>query len=67
MLSQLSGSEQRTNDCISRPPPVHKSGWWDVRSMPSSTAKAAREPNGNVKVTRDGEPSVLDVSLDNNP
>ena len=67
MLSQLSGSDQRTNDCISRHPPVHKSGWWDVRSMPISTDKAAQEPNGNVKVTLDEQPSVLDVSLDNNP
>ena len=64
MLSQLSGSDQRTNDCISRPPPLHKSAWWDVRSMPSSTDKTAREPQGNVKVTRDEQPSVLDVSLD---
>ena len=67
MLSQLNGADQRTNECITRPTPVHKSGWWDVRSMPSSTTKAACKPNEDEKVTRDGEPPILDVSLDNNP
>jgi hypothetical protein len=66
MLSQLSGSEQRTNDCVSRSPPARKSGWWDVPSTPGSPAKAAREQKKDVKATRDGRPSAVDTSQDEN-
>ena len=67
MRPQLTDPHQRTCDCISRHPAVRNPGWRDVRTMLSSLTEAVREPNVNVKVTRDGQASVLGVSLDKKP
>ena len=67
MTPQLTDSDHMIRDCISRHPAVRNPGWRDVRTMLSSLTEAVPEPNGNVKVTRDGQASVLGVSLDKKP
>ena len=67
MSPQLNCPHRNTDNAISRHPAVRNLVWWDVRSMLRSQAKVAREPNGNLKVTRDRQTPALHSSLDKNP
>jgi len=64
MRLQLRGSHRRTYDAIFRHPAARNLDWRDVRSMLGALAEVVEEPNGNLKVTRNGETLVLHASLD---
>jgi hypothetical protein len=66
MKPQLSGSHRRTYDSIFRHPAARNLGWRDVRSMLGALAEVVEEPNGNLKITRNGQTLVLRPSLDKN-
>jgi len=66
MKTQLSSSHRRTYDGIFRHPAAHNLGWRDVRSMLGALADVVVEPNGNLKVTRNGQTLTLHPSLDKN-
>jgi len=66
MKSRLKGSHRRTYDAIFRHPVARNLGWPDVRSMLGALAEVLKEPNGNLKITRDGQTLVLHPSLDKN-
>ena len=66
MESQLSGSHKRTYDSIFRHPAAHNLDWRDVRSMLGALAEVVEEPNGNLKITRNGQRLVLRPSPDKN-
>jgi len=64
MKPQPSGSHRRAYDDIFRHPPPRNPGWRDGRSMLGPLARAAREPNGDLKVTRNGQTLVPHAALD---
>ena len=66
MKPQLSGSHRRAYDAIFRHPAARNLAWRDVRSMLSVLAEVVEEPNGNLKITRNGQTLVLHPSLDKN-
>jgi len=66
MKPQLSGAHRRTYDSIFRHPAARNLGRRDVRSMLGVLAEVVEEPNGNLKVTRNGQTLVLRASLDKN-
>jgi hypothetical protein len=66
MMPQLSGSHRRTYDGIFRHPAARNLGWRAVRSMLGELAEVVEEPNGNLKITRNGQTLVLHTSLDKN-
>lgn len=66
MKHQLSGSHRRTYEAIFRHPAARNLSWRDVRSMLGALGEVVEEPNGNVKVTRNGQTLVLRASLDKN-
>lgn len=47
-------------------PAVRNLAWRDARSMLRSLTEAARVPNGNLEVTRNGQTPDLHAPLDNN-
>jgi len=65
MKSRLTGSHRRAYDAIFRHPAARNLAGRDVRSMLGVLAEVVEEPNGNVKVTRSGQPEVLHASLEN--
>ena len=66
MKQQLSGSHRKTYNAIFRHPAAHNLDWRDVRSMLGELAEVVEEPNGNLKITRNGQTLVLHVSLHKN-
>lgn len=66
MKPQLSSSHRRIYDGIFRHPVARNLGWRDVRSMLGALAEVVEEPNGNLKITRNGQTLVLHASLDKN-
>ena len=66
MKPQPSGSHRRTYDGIFRHPAARNLGWRDVRSMLGELAEVVEEPNGNLKMTRNGQTLALHASLDKN-
>lgn len=66
MNGQLSGSHRSTCDAVFRHPAARNLAWGDVRSMLGSLAEAAREPNGNLKITHNGQMPAPHASLDRN-
>ena len=66
MKPQLSGAHRRTYDGIFRHPVARNLGWRDVRSMLDALAEVVEKPNGNLKITRNGQTLVLHPSLDKN-
>jgi len=66
MKPQLSGSHRRAYDAIFRHPAARNLAWKDVRSMLGVLAEVVEEPNGNLKITRNGQSLVLHASLDKN-
>jgi hypothetical protein len=59
MEEQLLGSHQRTYDAVFQHPIARNLHWRDVRAMLTALADAADEPNGNLKLTRNGHTLVL--------
>ena len=66
MNGSLSGSNRNTYDVVFRHPAARNLAWRDVRSMLGSLVEGTREPNGNLKVARNGQTLVLHASLDKN-
>jgi hypothetical protein len=57
--SPLSGSHLRTYNAIFQHPITHNLEWREVRNMLEKLCDVAEEPNGNLKVTRNGKVLVL--------
>lgn len=57
--STLSGSHLRTYNKIFQHPISHNLGWHDVHSLFRHLGQVEEEPNGNLKVTRNGQTLVL--------
>ncbi len=55
----LTGSYLRTYQTIFRHPVAHNLGWHDVHALFRHLGQVAEEPNGNLKVTRNGQVLVL--------
>lgn len=59
--STITRAHQRTYETIFRHPAAHNLEWRDVRSLLGELADVEEEPNGNLKVTRNGQTLVLHV------
>jgi len=57
--TSLSGSHLHTYLEIFRHPVSHKLAWRDVRALFAHLGQVAEEPNGNLKVTRNGQILIL--------
>src|SRR5476651_157862 len=57
--ASLTGSHLRTYDTIFQHPVSHNLGWHDVRALFRHLGQVEQEPNGNLKVTRNGQTLVL--------
>jgi hypothetical protein len=55
----LSGAHRRTYETIFQHPISHNLQWHDVRTLLAHLGEMVMEPNGNLKVTRNGEVLVL--------
>ena len=55
----LSGTHLRTYLEILRHPASHNLAWRDVRALFAHVGEVAEEPNGNLKVTRNGQTLIL--------
>jgi hypothetical protein len=58
----LSGSHLRTYERIFQHPISHNLEWRDVRSLFGEIGEIEEEPNGNLKITRNGHTFVLHPS-----
>jgi hypothetical protein len=59
VTTTLHGSHLETYEAISRHPAAHNLGWRDVRSMLVELAAVTEEPNGNLKVIRNGQTLII--------
>jgi hypothetical protein len=57
--AELSGSHLRTYQIIFQHPASHNLGWREVHSLLRHIARVEDEPNGNLRVTRNGQVLVL--------
>jgi hypothetical protein len=57
--SELTGSHLRTYDTIFRHPAAHNLEWRHVRALFDHIADVTEQPNGNLRVTRNGHSMVL--------
>ena len=57
--ASLTGSHLRAYNAIFQHPVSHNLGWHDVHALLRQVAQVEEEPNGNLKVTRNGEVLVL--------
>ena len=55
----LTGSHRRTYDTIFQHPLAHNLQWRDVNALLEEIGHVAQEPNGHLKVTRNGQTMVL--------
>ena len=55
----LTGSHLRTYNTIFQHPISHNLDWHSVRTLLGELGQVAMEPNGNLKVTRNGQTLVL--------
>jgi hypothetical protein len=60
--TSLTGSHLRTYQTIFQHPVSHNLGWHDVHALFRHLGKVEEEPNGNLKVTRNGQVLVLHPS-----
>lgn len=56
---QLTGAHLRTYERIFQHPISHNLEWRDVRALFGTLGSVEEEPNGNLKVTRNGQIMVL--------
>jgi hypothetical protein len=61
-IAQLSGSHLRTYQTIFHHPISHNLDWRQVHELLKAVAEVVEEPNGNLKVTRNGQTLVLQPS-----
>jgi hypothetical protein len=64
MKPQLTGSHRSTYEAVFQHPVARNLDWQDVRSMLGALTEVIQEPNGNLKVTRNGKTLVLHPSRD---
>jgi hypothetical protein len=64
MTSQLIGSHQRTYDALFKQPAARNLHWRDVRSLLGALADVVEEPDGSLKILRNGQTLVLHPSRD---
>src|SRR5664279_4491031 len=57
--ASLTGSHLRTYKIIFQHPVSHNLGWHDVHALLRQLGQVEEEPNGNLKVTRNGQILVL--------
>ena len=58
-LPALTGAHWRTYETIFQHPVSHNLGWHDVHALLRQLGQVEEEPNGNLKVTRNGQTLVL--------
>ncbi len=58
-IQSLTGSHLRTYESIIQHPVSHNLEWRNVRSLFNHIAEVVEQPNGNLKVTRNGQSIVL--------
>jgi len=58
-IQPLTGPHLRTYNAIFQHPVSHNLGWHDVYAMFRELGMVEEEPNGNLKVTRNGQTIVL--------
>ena len=58
-IPALTGSHLRTYNAIFQHPISHNLGWLDVHALFRQLGEVEEEPNGNLKVTRNGQILVL--------
>ena len=58
-IQTLTGSHLRTYTTIFQHPASHNLEWRDVRSLFGHIAEVAEQPNGNLRVTRNGQALVM--------
>ena len=61
-ISSLTGAHLRTYQTIFQHPASHNLGWRDVHALFRQVAQVEEEPNGNLKITRNGQVLVLHPS-----
>jgi len=66
MKPQLSRCRRTAHHTIFRHPTARNVSWRDVRSTLAALANVVEEPNGNLRITRNGQTLVLHPSLDRN-
>jgi hypothetical protein len=66
MMPQLNSSHRKTYDGIFREPTARNLGWQDVRSMLGALGQVMDEPNGELRVTRNGQSLIVHPSPDKN-
>jgi hypothetical protein len=66
MTQQLNSSHRRTYDGIFRQPTARNLDWRDVRSMLGALGQVIEDPNGNLKVTRNGQSLIMHPALGKN-
>jgi len=60
MEPKLTRTHQRTYETIFRHPAAHNLEWRDLRALLSELADVEEEPNGKLKVTRNGQTLVME-------
>jgi hypothetical protein len=60
MEPELTRTHQRTYETIFRHPAAHNLEWRDLRALLSELADVEEEPNGKLKVTRNGQTLVME-------
>lgn len=58
-IASLTGSHLRTYNILFQHPASHNLGWHDVHALFRHLGQVEEEPNGNLKVTRNGQVMVL--------
>ncbi len=58
-IPDLSHAHRATYETIFRQPAAHNLQWRDVRSLLGALAQVVEQPNGSVKVTRNGQSLIL--------
>jgi hypothetical protein len=58
-IQSLTGSHLRTYESIVQHPVSHNLEWRNVRSLFNHIAEVVEQPNGNLKVTRNGQSMIL--------
>jgi hypothetical protein len=58
-IASLTGSQLRTYNTVFQHPMSHNLEWLNVRALMGTLGRVEEEPNGNLKVTRNGQVLVL--------
>src|SRR5580698_9071444 len=60
MQLDLTHSHRNTYEAVFRHPPAHNLQWRDLRALLTELADVEEEPNGKLRVTRNGQTLVME-------